>query len=68
MVTARVLAVDSSDHKYDVAVDEFAVRVPVVPEQIAPGPLIVTVGSGLTLTLAEAVALVHPLASFTVTV
>ena len=68
MVTARVLAVDSSDHKYDVAVDEFAVRVPVVPEQIALGPLMVTVGSAFNATVAEAVALVHPLASFTVTV
>ena len=68
MVTAWVLPADLSDHKYDVAVDEFAVRVPVVPEQIAPGPLIVTVGSGLTLTLAEAVALVHPLTSLTFTV
>ena len=68
MVTARVLPADLSDHKYDVAVDEFAVRVPVVPEQIALGPLILTIGSAFTATVAEAVALVHPLASFTVTV
>ena len=50
------------------AVDEFAVRVPVVPVQIAPGPLIETVGSAFKETIADAVALVHPLASFTVTV
>ena len=47
------------------AVDEFAVRVPVVPEQIALGPLIETVGSALTETVAEANALVHPLTSLT---